>query len=1391
MGGSFLELSCVRIAVLPVGAAMPDNRFEELSSYLTAFRELPVSSLPRRAAVPRMIGNATYSSMPTALREALSDAPSPSILLRSRSAMKESDSPGREKLSDFTGGSARNLTRKIPGSFAVQLGDNSVSYRKTAKLPPISPTHTADLDMNSSQVDSSFRVRYDVVHRDHAGTLIMKPFSEWDDFHSSKIWGVFGIVDCTQVGIRDNAEARKQSIFDAYDDFNSALSNFKDASVRRLIIFTHPEAGHENGSLIRNDPKSSAKDDLSLPFSIGYVPERSNREETRLEVRAQIVHFSGLLLHAIDRDCWKRRESPATELFLSPIDEKYTADRQSKLSKRRAGRLDKLLGDSLLLMGSPSEALAKYNSAIEKARANSDRLWLAGAMEGWSAAHVLHHVGSGRSVSDPILSDRLISHYAEIYKLYQKKRVAEPEAAAALRLAEFLGRWTSRRRDALDAAEHAATVGEGLRVQKRAALWEALARFSDRMGCRRKAALYLYRLGLLNASQSIWSSAVTLMIASERQLCRDGRKPWANLNRKVLLTAAGHAEEAGDSSTAARLYADALVITPPLSTGTRIGDVDLVKALMKAQVPAYLSGAGKMIRLEDITALQISGLSIREKGEESSARAAEGNAKDGPFIYNPFEAKKRAKAAAVARRAVTWVCEEPAQVAVQLHSCIDAELVVDVISVLISSAKQQEDQLTHLDVIHTSETTEMNPQAIEDDRAHASHSKLVRQSLQASSQIAKTIQETFVLHSMKSRPATVRHITVIPKRTGALYVHGILVRLFNGALVLLGVEAKEDEATAPVNVIAQLPRISLSSHSIGGGAMEGVSSSSPLTVYDGERRRFRVDIQNTGTEVIGWMKSQVVSSHPQMLEIAQHDFDDDTILNNLEHQGSSKSFMVEILGKPGRPSVSESGERLLRSTSSLSIASVVVEYEGNESAGIIRESSAYVKVSCKPAIQIRRLDAFKGSMTLPEEENGLQETEYGIALEIRSLVTTPATVKVSSYGEKVPDVSDSSTAHGRHQWPQVMFTDGCLIESGASARLLTKLPRRAIRKLLENVESAGNDEDSELSCATAFCILWQLPALGREGYLELSTSDLTNAIMRAQANLACDSSVYSYLSCSRLRIMRATIDIKIESHSQDAPNSSSPSGGVCTTRVGKFWSAKILVFNTSNTDLPEHCLLDIQLVQNDERGVIMQGLSRAVLVGATEKVAVGPLTAQSGKFAHLIKIRTSSAGNFRLQACLYDGSQQSKEQSELEEDGCVSGEEDNMRLRPDSPSGNHGKAYVPPSSPLVKPESKSGSSTPPVHRGPTAVADIDVPVPSGKDACLESSRSTPQSSESHPLKRVGIMKKKRNEGNLSRVVHVILPTTVDSYPVSFEREPWKYVLASAEVSFCVASDGYT
>lgn len=1292
-GGSFLDFACVRVAVIPAGPTLSDQRFGELTSYVTWLREIPTSALPRRAGLPRASTNATYSSMPAAYREAWAAA-NESSLSRSRSSARDisrvqkrstllslkpvssksvsnissndSSSANTIKLQSSTSTFASlvvsDTSREVGPSAGpnvsapspIPIGDesglrSSLSIGRPCPLPRartapiVAKGNACELNLSCPDVDSCFRLRYEILHRDTFGKLLIRPPSEWDSFHSNKIWAVFAVADATKCRTKDE---RENAIGEARQDFVSTLEEFGDAVVKRLIVFM-PQDDDQQRSFVEEEHLATEKDgDLPIFYTVGYVPEQSRMQEMRLEVRAHIYQCASTLLGAIDRECFQKRESPPADLILSPIDERHSIDRQSKLVKRRQGRLDKMHGDYLLLMGQPGEALLKYNYAMERAKANSDRLWLAGAMEGWSAAHVLLYVAAGGSLNDAMFCNRIIAHYADIYKLYQKKRVAEPEAAAALRLAEFLARWTNRRKEALDAAEHAATVGEGLRAQKRAALWEALARFSERMGCRRKAGLFLYRLAHLNASQSVWPSAVALMSAAEKQLSRQGSKPWPDLNRKLLLAAASHAIDAGDSTTAARLYAEALIISPLSQKNRRESDEAIVTALRKAHVPPFLPSIGSILTVTEIQALQVQDLVLRCKETQPPNRktiSTEGQ-RAGPFIYNPFEVRnERQRAAAAARRAVTWVRGETAQISVGLRNRIATNLIVDLIAVLMTNTKESKDDTSEGSVKKSISLSESSSKIwVDDEKSTTTHANEIRNLLDESKRIVKTKSETMTIPVTEDKTGTSKIIEVVPKQPGVFYLKGLLVRLFDGILVILR-PFKGEQQEIEVTVIHRLPRISLTSYSTEGEATENLSSRKPLSVFHGERRTFRVDMKNAGPVKIRWLSANVRSSQPDTLRIIKHNFSGQSFLKGLENHGDHKSVLVEVLGRGLNPqetdSMSSREFHVQRTVPKISVhVEYEGEYEGETGKGMIRESRSSVRIRCQPAVVVRRVNLIKG---LPTRNQRSLRCEQGstIAAEVSNEVSAPATVTIYS----ALMFAGASAQKPRMNMDDIL-NEECFVESGASARLLCSVPSETLTaiRMKALTSSMNSNSEEQLSDSAVFVVKWSLPALGRKGDIPFTATDLGRLIsfpregvdlfwreprLRSLPLLLPEQPEISIQIAREDNHMTGTYEF-IEEHGR------SPS--VRQIQVGCFCTTKISIRSACSQQFLERCLLDLELKQLDDQSNTTGRLHKCSMIGAVRCISIGAFKHNGETFDHFIRMRIDSTGTFHLIAYLYE-----------------------------------------------------------------------------------------------------------------------------------------------------------
>ena len=932
-------------------------------------------------------------------------------------------------------------------------------------------------------------------------------------------------------------------------------------------------------------------------FSIGFVPERGELRGTHLEVRAHVEYFAGLALHAIDKQCWKRQESSEANPILSPLDEKQTVDRQPKLAKRRGGRLDKLIADSLLQMGSPREALGRYNSAMERAKASGDRLWLAGATEGWVAAHVLCHVGSGGNVNDSQLLDRISESYAEVYKLYQKKRCPEPEAAAAMRLAHFLGIWTNRRKDALIAAEHAATVGESLKSAKRAALWEALAQLSERMGCRRKASFFLYRLGDLQSGLSHWSSAVELLIASEAQLRTNERKTWPSLNRQLLLDAARYAVESGDSKTASKLYAEALTCAHD-SQSQSVSDSDIIAALRSIQVPVHLPAAKSVVTLNQVAPLSVIGILPNGSPDVEPSRDNDEREHDGPFIYNPFAAGKRALQKQFTE-SVTWICGEKAQVRVAFQVGVSVNLKIDIISLIVCADEKDRD----LD----------QPSSVKDiydedgDQATRIHEEL-----QKSSSIAKTIPETVTVRGKNDLLEKI--ITVVPRKEGKLYIKGILLRLFDGALVLLRVSdgIGMSEEVCCVNVIQELPRIRMDCRAEKSVIGDTLSSNQPILVHHGEKQRMGIRITNIGKETIKWAKVQRTESPSHFLKVTMEQGDEESLLEGIKKPRGSHTVGVLIQGLSGSFLASD---RLLPLDRSETIT-IRVLYMGEGSKQQKRESCFTFRVFLRAAVSLGQVLVFRR-----------EAQSCGISVEVLNCSSVPASVDLEVIDSEAEKKNSQRIENGKE-----------LVESGTSVRILRQ------------ASCTDASVNKKFKGGIRARLHWQLMALGREGVIEMNSDEnlpvLGNALqLKHSEKSVIDPSkgVTEFLTTLPLKVdVGDLLDVKMS----EPVNANTRM--MHQVQCGSFWEVVISITRNCIDSLPRATLLDIGL-QHDGDKSHPPSSQWSCMVGATKRIQVSGLVANSDVFEHRIGGRVVSKGRVALHAQLYHYKNKGSHSTELSE----------------------------------------------------------------------------------------------------------------------------------------------
>ena len=276
VSGSFIELACVRLGIVPAGTAISEHRFAQLAAHLSSLREIPLTKLPRRGITSR--AHTTFSGSSSAFRPELTFE-NASKLLRSKSLTRGIGA--QFKQSTITPAKSETSTSTAPFASAPNLSDSSDGYSTSSsplppdtkqstqeiaipetnvgkgKPPPI-PTPSpipskqfprgrdfalvsrpeTELKLSGADINATFRLRYQVFHRGRSGALVPSVLSEWDDFYSSGIRGVIGIADIS------GSEGKEEEIRNACKDFKQSIARFRDASVFRLLIFTSPSDDH-------------------------------------------------------------------------------------------------------------------------------------------------------------------------------------------------------------------------------------------------------------------------------------------------------------------------------------------------------------------------------------------------------------------------------------------------------------------------------------------------------------------------------------------------------------------------------------------------------------------------------------------------------------------------------------------------------------------------------------------------------------------------------------------------------------------------------------------------------------------------------------------------------------------------------------------------------------------------------------------------------------------------------------------------------------------------------------------------------------------------------------------------------------------------------------------
>lgn len=515
------------------------------------------------------------------------------------------------------------------------------------------------------------------------------PRSPWEDFQAQrKIHGIIGLCHCPT----------SPDIVAVYEQFTAICKAYPSALVKRMLAF-FPSDVHQ----VEQEEKKRQH--------LIFVPP-ADRQTLELHMQTLMQDIAANFL--MEFESWVLHAETVGATLTTPLDSQasLSSEEVSKAKKRRLGRAQKTIGDYCLLAGSPLDANAHYNTAIELARLTGDLFWHAGSIEGSVCAFVIHHAGH----RDPNIEEDVKFRYYEVIQLYRRATATAFELEATLKLSRFLCRKELAKEVSdllMGAVEGAKTMGD---ASDRLILYVEVARIFGCLGYERKAAffsrqvaqLYLQQEGQWPASSALQVLALgakTYSVQSrstrlerddkseEAQRTDDESKEfpssdadgmWSTLQMNVLNDMLSAAVRAGDSfaawSSAARLLRGHYPLITP-SDQARLASALTVSA---RQLPAGTRCSDPclpFVRLHSVPSLPLQMDIVTRTPEKKDWWM--GAAPSGPFIYTPFV--RGIDAASESKQDIVWVVGEPVQVLVELANPCAFEVFVESIYLSVES----------------------------------------------------------------------------------------------------------------------------------------------------------------------------------------------------------------------------------------------------------------------------------------------------------------------------------------------------------------------------------------------------------------------------------------------------------------------------------------------------------------------------------------------------------------------------------------------------------------------------------------------------------------------------------------------------------------------------------
>ncbi|KAI5082954.1 hypothetical protein GOP47_0002697 [Adiantum capillus-veneris] len=515
------------------------------------------------------------------------------------------------------------------------------------------------------------------------------PRSPWEDFQAQrKIHGVIGLCHCPT----------SPDIVAVHEQFSAICKAYPSALVKRMLAF-FPSDVHQ----VEQEEKKRQH--------LIFVPP-ADRQTLELHMQTLMQDIAANFL--MEFESWVLHAETVGATLTTPLDSQasLTSEEVSKAKKRRLGRAQKTIGDYCLLAGSPLDANAHYNTAIELARLTGDLFWHAGSIEGSVCALVIHNSGH----RDPYIEDEVKFRYYEVIQLYRRATATAFELEATLKLSRFL----CRKELAKEVSDLLMSAVEGAKnmvdASDRLILYVEVARIFGSLGYERKAAFFSRQVAQLYLQQeSPWSASSALQVltlgaktynvqskssrlekdesSKEAQQTDDESKDilssdadgmWSTLQMNVLNDMLSAAMRAGDPFAAWSSAARLLRGHYPLITPSDQGRLASALTASSRQLPPGTRCSDPclpFVRLHSVPSLPLQmDIVTRTPGKKDWWTGA---APSGPFIYTPFT--RGHDATMESKQEIVWVVGEPVQVLVEVANPCAFEVFVESIYLSVES----------------------------------------------------------------------------------------------------------------------------------------------------------------------------------------------------------------------------------------------------------------------------------------------------------------------------------------------------------------------------------------------------------------------------------------------------------------------------------------------------------------------------------------------------------------------------------------------------------------------------------------------------------------------------------------------------------------------------------